>query len=62
MEKLDCPIWYTSPAVGETLEEMKKKINELVDEVNNLKDELSRVHKDRPNPQNVNPYKPRKRY
>jgi len=37
IEKLDCHIWVTSPAVGATFKEMKDKINELIEEVNKLK-------------------------
>lgn len=56
MEKLNCHVWVTTPAVGETLEAMKEKINELVSEVNELKIQLTRVRKDRPDPRNMNPY------
>jgi hypothetical protein len=56
MEKLDCHIWETSPAVGVTLQNLKDKINEMVDEINRLNSELSRIHKDYPDPTSTNPY------
>jgi archaellum component FlaC len=56
MEKLDCHIWCSTPAVGDTLKAMRDKINELVSEINELKIQLTRVHKDRPDLRDVNPY------
>lgn len=46
MKKLDCHIWSTVPAVGTTLEEMKDKINELINAVNSLQSQLLRINPD----------------
>jgi len=56
MKKLDCHIWSTTPAVAITLEDMKEKINEMINEINELKIQLSRVKKDRPDPRTKSPY------
>lgn len=42
MEKLDCPIWETSPAIGITLREMAKKINELIEQFNNMQSSVTK--------------------
>jgi hypothetical protein len=56
MEKLDCHIWVTTPAVGTTFKDIIDKINEIIDNVNYIETELTRIHRDKPHPRDIHPY------
>lgn len=58
MEKIENAGLHTMSNLDKLLVD---KVNALIDEVNELKIQLLRVHKDNPDPRNVNPYDIRNR-
>ena len=44
------------------IEDLKIQVDNLRMRVSDLEDKILCMHRDRPNPKDVNPYKPRKKY